>query len=91
MPTFIVERYWPGVTKEQLTQALIRSQQVIAQMNQAGVGVRHLRSALLPGEEVVFSLYEGPSAESVREANDRAGIHFDRIVEAIEITGQTAP
>ncbi len=91
MPTFIVERYWPGVTKEQLTQALIRSQQVIAQMNQAGVGVRHLRSALLPGEEVVFSLYEGPSAEAVREANERAGIHFDRIVEAIEIAGQTAP
>lgn len=91
MPTFIVERYWPGVTEEQLTQALIGSQQVIAQMNRAGIPVRHLRSALLPSEEVVFSLYEGPSVESVREANDRAGIHFDRIVEAIEIAGQAAP
>jgi len=87
MPTYIVERYWPGVTKEHLAQAVARSQEVIALMNQDGIPVRHLRSTLVPGDEVVFSLYEGPSAEAIREANERAQVHFDRIVEAIDLDG----
>jgi len=62
MPTYIVERYWPGVTKEHLAQAVARSQEVIALMNQDGIPVRYLRSTLVPGDEVVFSLYEGHPA-----------------------------
>jgi hypothetical protein len=42
---------------------------------------------LIPAEEVVFSLYEGPSAEAVRFPNERDGIPFNRIVEAIAVTG----
>jgi hypothetical protein len=83
--TYIVERYWPGVTEERLAQAIVRSKEVIALMNQEGTPIRYLRSTLVPGDEVVFSLYEGPSAEAIREANERAQIHFDRIVEAIDL------
>jgi signal transduction histidine kinase len=73
------------VTEDRLARAIIRSREVIALMDQEGTPVRYLRSTLLPSEEVVFSLYEGPSAEAVREANERAEIHFDRIIEAIDL------
>jgi hypothetical protein len=44
----------------------------------------------IPGEEVVFSMYEGPSAAAVRHGNERAGIPASRIVEAIVVTGYVA-
>jgi len=47
--------------------------------------VRDITSILIPGEEVVFSIYEGPSAAAVRHLNERAGVPVSRIVEAITI------
>ena len=91
MPTYIVERYWPGVTKERLAQAIARSEKVIVLMNQGGIPIRYLRSTLVPGDEVVFSLYDGPSAEAIREANERAQVPFDRIVEAIDVEPEAPP
>jgi hypothetical protein len=44
-----------------------------------------------PGDEVVFSLYEGPSAEAIREANERSRFHFDRITEAVDLAGEAWP
>ena len=36
---------------------------------------------------MVFSVYAGPSADAVRQLNERAGIPVSRIVEAIAVTG----
>lgn len=87
MPTYLVERYWPGVTSEQLLQALDRGRRVIEQMCAEGTLVRDITSVLIPGEEVAFSVYQGPSAEAVRQLNERAGIRVSRIVEAIWVPG----
>ena len=67
MPTYLVERYWPGVTSELLLEALNRGRQVMEQMRAEGTSVRDISSILIPGEEVVFSVYEGPSAAAVRQ------------------------
>ena len=91
MPIYIVERYWPGVTQEHLAQAIARSKEAVALMNQDGIPVRYLRSTLVPGDEVVFSLYEGPSAEAIREANERSRFHFDRIAEAVDLAAEAWP
>jgi hypothetical protein len=56
-------------------------------MSAEGTRVRDITSVLIPGEEVVFSVYEGPSAEAVRQLNERAGIRVSRIVEAIWVSG----
>ena len=87
MPTYLVERYWPGVTSELLLEALNRGRQVMEQMRAEGTSVGDVITILIPGEEVVFSVYEGPSAATVRQLNDRAGIPISRIVEAIAVTG----
>jgi hypothetical protein len=90
VPTYLVERYWPGVTCELLLEALERSRRVMAEMSAEGAHVRDLSCTLIPGEEVVFSVYEGPSAAAVRQLNERASIPVSRIVEAIAVTGEQA-
>ena len=91
MPTYLVERYWPGVTSELFLEALDRGQSVMDQMRAEGTPVRPIVSILIPAEEVVFSLYEGPSAAVVRQIDDRAGIPVSRIVDAIAVTGDQDP
>jgi hypothetical protein len=55
-------------------------------MRTEGTPVRGITSILIPSEEVVFSVYEGPSVAAVRHLNDRADIPVSRIVEAIAFT-----
>jgi hypothetical protein len=86
VPTYLVERYWPGVTSDLLVEALNRGRRVIGQMSTEGTCVRDVTTILIPGEEVVFSVYLALSAEAVRRFNERAGIPVSRIVEAIVIT-----
>ncbi len=90
MPTYLVERYWPGVTSEVLLEALKRGRRAMEEMSDEGTRVRDISCTLIPREEVVFSVYEGPSADAVRQLNERAGIPVSRIVEAIAVTSDQA-
>jgi hypothetical protein len=85
--TYLVERYWPGVTSELLLVALNRGLLVMEQMRMEGTPIRDVTSILIPAEEVVFSVYEGPSADAILRLNERASIPVSRIVEAIAVTG----
>jgi Protein of unknown function (DUF4242) len=87
VPMYLVERYWPGVTIERLLEALKRGRRVMQEMNVEGTQIRDISCTLIPSEEVVFSVYEGPSSVAVRQLNERAGIRLSRIVEAIAVTG----
>jgi hypothetical protein len=86
VPIYLVERYWPGVTRELLLEALNRGQRVMVEMSVEGVHVHNISCTLIPGEEVVLSVYEGPSVSAVRQFNERAVIPVSRIVEAIAVT-----
>jgi Nickel responsive protein SCO4226-like len=85
VPTYLVERYWPGVTRERLLEALDRGRQVMGQMHSEGTNVRGIYCTLVPSEEIVFSLYEGPSEAAVRQFSELAGLPVSRIVEAIAV------
>lgn len=86
MPTYLVERYWPGVTIELFFRILNRGRRTTEQMSDEGTFIRNVTNILIPGEEVVFSIYQGPSAAAVRQLNERFGIPVSRIVEVIELT-----
>ena len=45
-------------------------------------------SIFIPGDEVVFYLFEGDSEDAVREACTTAAIRFERVVESV--TSKTA-
>lgn len=85
MPKYIAERYLPGIQPDQLVAAAGRAKSTTAEMSQEGTPVRYLRSTFIPGEEKCFCLFEGPSADAVRTANERAQIPYERIVEALHV------
>lgn len=89
MSTYLVERYWPGVTSELIRDALGRERRVIDEMSVEGILVRDISWTLIPSEEVVFSVYEGTSAAAVRQVSERAGIPISRLVEAIVVSGDS--
>lgn len=76
-PVFVVERYTSERELVRLLPKLL--------IEPAG-GVRHLMSVYLPGEETVFSVYEGCSVLDVIVANGGAGLPFERVIRAIVLT-----
>lgn len=81
---FLLERFWPGVTPALAEEAVRRLERVAAELVGPDAAV-YLRSALLPGDEVVFSLVEAGSVSAVRELSGRAAFDVDRISENIPI------
>jgi len=57
-------------------------------MTQEGIPVRYLRSTFVPSEEKCYCLFEGESQGAVQQAQERAQIPFDRIVEAQHIAAE---
>ena len=86
MARFLVERYLPGLTSEKLAMAAGRAKESTLRLREQGTPVEYLRSTFVPGEDKCYCLFEGPSAEAVRLANERAALPFERIVEAHDIT-----
>lgn len=88
MSKFLVERYLPGITPEQLGAAAGAAKSTTAAMTQNGTPVQYLRSTFIPGEEKCYCLFEGPSADVVKAANDQANLPYERIVEAMHIAAE---
>jgi hypothetical protein len=78
--TYLVECYWPGVAETEVADALARA---------AGEARAHcLESILVPEDEIVFCLFEGPSADEVLAAALRSGLPPERVTESIRIPPQ---
>ena len=88
MPKYMVERHLPGITPDQLQAAAARAKSTTAEMSAQGTPVRYLRSTFVPGEDKCFCLFDGPSADAVKQANEKADIPFERIVEAMHIAAE---
>jgi hypothetical protein len=80
---FVVERYLPAVSPGELATAVARDRRAAAQMTAAGIPVRHLSTIHIPSDESCLCLFDAPSLDALREAQERAGIDFERIVEAV--------
>jgi hypothetical protein len=55
-------------------------------VSRTGSPVAYLGSILFPDDELVLCLFESPSRAAVMEANERAGIPCERIMESILLT-----
>ncbi len=88
MPKYMVERHLPGITSDQLSAAAARAKSTTAQMSEEGTPIRYLRSTFVPGEEKCYCLFDGPSADAVEQANKRADIPYERVVEAMHIASE---
>ena len=82
--TYLVECFWPDVRHGQIDEAAARLREAAAE----GDPVAFTGSIFIPGDEVVFYLFEGDSEDAVREACTTAAIRFERVVESV--TSKTA-
>ena len=82
---YVVERYLPGVSRDELERKLERLKLATRELRDEGTLVHYLGSTIVLEDEACFCQFEGPSEEAVVEANRRAGVPFDRIVTAVRV------
>ncbi|HWG84135.1 MAG TPA: DUF4242 domain-containing protein [Deinococcales bacterium] len=86
MPVFMADRNLPGITMEQLASAQQAAIRESEKSTQNGIPVRYIRSTFVPGDARVMCLFEAGNADAVRAVNDTAGIPYERVVEANDLT-----
>ena len=77
MPRYIIERFVPGLTREELAAGGRRSVAALAGLPE----VRWIRSYVSDAEGKIYCEYDAPSIEAIREHARRAGLPADRIAE----------
>jgi uncharacterized protein DUF4242 len=82
MPRYIIERKVPGINRDILNQAAIRSKEVLRGMPE----VVWIKSYVSEAEGKIYCEYDAPNPEAVMEHARRAGLPADKISEvALEI------
>jgi hypothetical protein len=75
--TFLVEAYAAGSSE---FEPLAEQAQLLASAP-SDASIRHLRSILIPEDEICFHLYEAESADSIAAALSSVAMRANRIVE----------
>lgn len=78
---YVAECFWADVGEDDLRAVDERASAAALELVRAGSDVRYLGSMLIRQDDVVLCLFEG-SADAVRVAAERAGIPFERLLEA---------
>lgn len=82
MAVYMVERSLKGISMEDLGAAQKAAIDTAATME----GVSYIRSTFAPEDGRCMCLFDGDSAEKVKALNDTAGLPYDRVVEALDLT-----
>ena len=85
MATFLVMRLMPGVTRDQYAAAQQAAMDAASQSSVGGQIVRYLGGFFIPGEGRAICIFGADSAADVTAVNERAGVPFTKVVEAIEL------
>lgn len=88
MSVFMVERSLGGISMEDLGGAQKAAIAKGEEMTAAGTPVRYIRTTFAPEDGRCMCLFEAQSSEDVRKLNDEAGIPYDRVVPAMDLTPQ---
>jgi hypothetical protein len=86
---YLAECLWPGVTETELAELDARVRSRTVGERDRSDDVRYLGSTLMPGDEVVFFVFTGPSASAVEEVAASVRIPFERIVESVRLSGSS--
>jgi hypothetical protein len=84
-PTYLVEHYWPGVAVETFCAAVERVRSASEALDRGGSRIRYLHSTIVPADEAAYCVFRADSAELIEQVYARAGVRFDRLVDALEI------
>jgi len=79
--TYFVECYWPGVREHDVADAVER----LAREPAGEEPVALVESILVPADEIVLCVFEGPSVEAVRASAHGCGLPAERIVDCVQV------
>ena len=88
MSVFMVERSLGGISMDDLGGAQRAAIDKGEQMTASGTPVRYIRTTFAPEDGRCMCLFEAQSSEDVKRLNDEAGLPYDRIVPAMDLTPQ---
>jgi hypothetical protein len=85
MSVFMVERDLRGIAMADLAaaqQAAIATAEV---MRGEGAQVRYMHSSFVPGDGRCMCFFESASVDEVKALNDRAGLPYSGVIEALDL------
>jgi hypothetical protein len=85
MTVFMVERDLKGIAMEDLAAAQKTAIATAETMRKEGSEVRYLHSSFVPSDGRCMCFFEGQSADQVKALNDRAGIPYSGVTEALDL------
>lgn len=86
MEVFMVERNLKGISMEALAGAQSAAISQAKEMTKGGNKIRYIRSTFAPDDGRCMCLFEGKSAAQVKDLNDKAGLPYERVVKALDLT-----
>lgn len=86
MSVYMVERTLGGISMEALGGAQKAAIGKAEEMTTAGTPVRYIRTTFAPEDGRCMCLFEAGSEADVKRLNDEAGIPYDRVVPAMDLT-----
>ena len=86
MSVFMVERDLKGISMEALGGAQKTAISKAREMSAAGTDIKYIRSTFAPEDGRCMCLFEAGSDAAVKQLNDDAGLPYNRIVKALDLT-----
>ncbi len=86
MAVYMVERDLKGISMEALGGAQKAAIAKAAEMREGGTDISYIRSTFAPEDGRCMCLFEAEKSEDVKRLNDEAGLPYDRIVPAMDLT-----
>jgi hypothetical protein len=83
--TFLVLWQLPGLTRDQYAAAQRAASKAARQASASGRVVRHLGGFFIPGKGRAICIFCAESLADVTTVNERAGVPFTEVLEAIEL------
>ncbi len=90
MSVFMVERSLRGISMDDLGGAQKAAIGKGHELTEQGTPVRYIRTTFSPEDGRCMCLFEAQKSEDVKRLNDEAGLPYDRIVPALDLTPQQA-
>jgi Protein of unknown function (DUF4242) len=86
MSVYMVDRNLRGISMADLGGAQQAAIGKAAEMTAAGTAIRYIRSTFTPEDGRCMCLFDAADEADVKRLNDAAGLPYDRVVPALDLT-----